>query len=241
MRIPDKSKLNLIIRAYNDGVTFRYEFPEKEGDFVVNDELTSFTIPDSAKRWMEKWDPANEGLYLIMNDDNVQQSWGYPALFNTPDNACWFLIHEADVNRNYCGSKLCNELDKSRYKITFPDPKDGKGQGESQPTITLPWKSPWRVIIMGSLADIVESTLVDDVSTPSVITKTDWIKPGLVSWNYWSNNHGTKDYKIVCEFADLAAAMDWPYTLLDWEWDAMGNGGNLEDAVKYILSKGLSL
>ena len=236
---PDKSKLNLIIRAYNDGVTFRYEFPDKEGDFVVNDELTSYTITDSAKRWMEKWNPANEGLYIIMNDDKVQQSWGYPALFNTPDKACWFLIHEADVNSSYCGSKLSNEFDKSSYKITFPDPKDGNGQGESQPTITLPWKSPWRVIIMGSLADIVESTLVDDVSTPSVIDKTDWIKPGLVSWNYWSNNHGTKDYKIVCEFADLAAAMGWPYTLLDWEWDAMGNGGNLEDAVKYILSKGI--
>jgi hypothetical protein len=33
--------------------------------------------------------------------------------------------------------------------------------------------------------------------------------------------------------------MDWPYTLLDWEWDAMGNGGNLEDALKYILSRGV--
>jgi hypothetical protein len=33
--------------------------------------------------------------------------------------------------------------------------------------------------------------------------------------------------------------MDWPYTLLDWEWDAMGNGGNLEDAVNYILSRGV--
>jgi hypothetical protein len=92
---------------------------------------------------------------------------------------------------------------------------------------------------MGTLADIVESTLVDDVCPPSLIKNTDWIKPGLVSWNYWSSNHGTKDYKIVCDFADLAASMDWPYTLLDWEWDAMGNGGNLEDALKYIQSKGV--
>jgi hypothetical protein len=77
------------------------------------------------------------------------------------------------------------------------------------------------------------------VSTPSLLNETDWIKPGLVSWNYWSNNHGTKDYQEVCKFADLAARMDWPYTLLDWEWDAMDNGGNLEDAVKYIHSKGV--
>ena len=236
---PDKAKLNLIIRAYNDGVAFRYEFPEKEGSFVVKDEFTSYGIPQSAKRWLEKWNTANEGLYIIMNDDNTQQSWCYPALFNLADNNCWYLIHEADVNRGYCGSKLSNAVDKSLYKITFPDPKDGNGQGESAPTIALPWKSPWRIIILGSLSDIVESTLTEDVCPPSVIKNTDWIKPGLVSWNYWSSNHGTKDYKIVCDFADLAASMDWPYTLLDWEWDSMSNGGNLDDAVKYILSKGV--
>ena len=236
---PGKAKLNLIIRAYNDGVAFRYEFPEKEGSFVVKDEFTSYSIPQSAKRWLEKWNTANEGLYIAMNDENTQQSWCYPALFNLPDNNCWYLIHEADVNRGYCGSKLSNAVDKSLYKITFPDPKDGNGQGESAPTIALPWKSPWRIIILGSLSDIVESTLTEDVCPPSVIKNTDWIKPGLVSWNYWSSNHGTKDYKIVCDFADLAASMDWPYTLLDWEWDAMSNGGNLDDAVKYILSKGV--
>jgi alpha-glucosidase len=236
---PAKAKLNLVVRAYNDGVVFRYEFPEKEGLFVVKDEFTSFNIPGDTRRWLEKWNPANEGLYSIMDDDNTQQSWCYPALFNSSDNSCWYLLHEADVDRNYCGSKLSNVIEKSQYKITFPDQRDGNGQGESQPTITLPWKSPWRVIIMGSLADIVESTLVDDVSKPSMVTNTDWIKPGIASWNYWSSNHGTKDYKIVCEFADLAAAMGWPYTLLDWEWDAMGNGGNLDDAIKYIHSLGI--
>ena len=236
---PGKAKLNLIIRAYNDGITFRYEFPEKAGSFIMNDELTTYSIPDSTKRWMEKFNPANEGLYSTMKDGSTQQDWAYPALFNTQDNACWYLIHEADLDRNYCGTKLLNSTEKNKYKTTFPDQWNGRGQGESKPTITLPWKSPWRVIILGSLADIVESTLVDDVSASSIVSKTDWIKPGIASWNYWSSNHGTKDYKTVCQFADLAAAMGWPYTLLDWEWDAMGNGGKLEDALKYIHSLGL--
>ena len=232
-----KAKLNLIVRAYNDGVAFRYEFPDKEGSFVVKDELTSYTIPTNTKRWMDKFDLASEVLYNYIKSDSLQQSWGYPALFNSSDTTCWFLIHEADVNRSYCASRLSNTIEKSSYKITFPE--SWEGDGESQPSISLPWKSPWRVIIIGSLADIVESTLVDDVSTPSVLDNTDWIKPGIASWNYWSNNHGTKDYKVVCEFADLAAEMNWPYTLLDWEWDQMGNGGNLEDALKYIQSKGI--
>jgi alpha-glucosidase len=237
---PSKAKLNIIIRAYNDGVAFRYEFPEKQGRFEMKDELTAYSIPEETMRWMEKWNTANEGLYTAMSGDKVQQQeWCYPALFQVKDSACWFLLHESDVNRTYCGSKLSNLEDGSKYKITFPNPKDGRGLGASTPTITLPWQSPWRVMLMGSLADIVSSTLVDDVATPSVVKSTAWIKPGLVSWNYWSSNHGTKDYKVVTEFADLAAEMNWPYTLLDWEWDAMSNGGTVEDAAKYIVSKGV--
>ena len=237
---PKKAKLNLIIRAYNDGIAFRYEFPEKQGAYTINDELTAYEIPKDHKRWLEKWNPANEGLYAATSDDKIiQQEWCYPALFNASGQSCWYLLHEADLDRNYCGTKLSNTKDSNTYKLTFPDPKDGRGKGESKPAISLPWKSPWRVITMGSLSDIVESTLIEDVSTPTRFKTTDWVKPGKVSWNYWSSNHGTKDYKTVCEFADLAVKMNWPYTLLDWEWDSMANGGNLEDALKYIHSKGI--
>lgn len=235
---PSKAKLNIIIRAYNDGMTFRYEFPEKQGSFTMKDEFTSFGIANETTRWMEKWNPANEGLYTAMSDDKIQkQEWCYPGLFKLKDSSCYFLLHESDVNKTYCGTKLSNTNDSSKYKLTFPNPKDARGVGESMPIVTLPWKSPWRVVIMGSLSDIVASTLVDDVATPSVIKNASWIKPGVVSWNYWSSNHGTKDFKIVAAFADLAAEMNWPYTLLDWEWDGMTNGGNVEDAAKYILSK----
>lgn len=232
----EKSAMNLIVRAYNDGLAFRYEFPDKSGSYTITDELTAYFIPDSTKRWLEKFDLSNEGLYQLMDNASDQQNWCYPALFQT-SNSNWYLIHEADVLRNYCATKLSNHKVASKYKVTLPDP--GEGEGEALPKISLPWKSPWRVVIMGSLADIVESTLVDDVSSPSVLENTDWIKPGVASWNYWSSNHGTKDYQIVCDFADLAAEMGWTYTLLDWEWDAMGNGGNLEDAVKYIHSIGV--
>ena len=232
---PSKAKLNVIVRAYNDGVTFRYEFPETKGTFTIKDELTAYKIQDSTSRWLEKFDLSNEGLYTKMKDASVQQDWCYPALFKT--DSTWYLIHEADVDRNYAATKLSNTITNSEYKVTLPS--ENEGVGEHLPTITLPWKSPWRVIIMGSLANIVESTLVEDVSKPSVLTDTDWIQPGVASWNYWSHNHGTKDYKVVTEFADLAAEMGWKYTLLDWEWDQMENGGDLEDALKYIHSIGV--
>lgn len=237
---PSKARLNVVLRAYNDGVVFRYEFPEKTGSFVVKEEQTAYSFPKETARWLERWNPANEGLYTAVTNGRVPSGeWGYPALFQTGDKACWLLLHEADLDRNYCGTKLRNTTDSNRYQLTFPNPKDGRGLGESTPTISLPWQSPWRVVIMGELPDIVASTLVDDVSRPSVVKNTGWIKPGVVSWNYWSSNHGTKDYKIVTDFADLAAEMNWPYTLLDWEWDSMTNGGKLEDALRYIQSKGV--
>lgn len=231
-----KAKLNIIIRAYNDGVVFRYEFPEKNGEFSIKEEFTSYSIPEKTNRWLEKFDLSNEGLYNSMDNEKEQQDWCYPALFKNSEDI-WYLIHEADVDRSYAATKLSNKNSDAQYKIVLPAAEEGAGDPMTK--IRLPWKSPWRVLIIGQLADIVESTLVDDVSKPSVLSNTDWIQPGIASWNYWSDNHGTKNFKTVTEFADLAAAMNWPYTLLDWEWDQMENGGNLEDALKYIHSIGV--
>ena len=91
------------------------------------------------------------------------------------------------------------------------------------------------MLIIGDLSDVVESTLVTDVSDPSKVEDTEWIIPGMVSWIYWAYNHGSKDYQRVKEYIDLAVRMKWPYNLIDWEWDEMENGGNLQDAVKYKL------
>lgn len=234
---PSKAKLNVIVRAYNDGVVFRYEFPEKSGKYTVKDEYTTFAVQDSTLRWLQKFDLSNENLYALIKDGSVQRDWSYPALFKDKDKETWFLIHEADLDRGYAGTKLVNITDGNGFKVALP--LDHEGEGDALPVIELPWKSPWRVIILGDLGTIVESTLVEDVSKPSVIKNTDWIKPGKVSWNYWSDNHGTRDYQTVKKFTDLAADMDWPYTLFDWEWDVMQNGGNVEDAAKYAISKGV--
>jgi hypothetical protein len=206
--------MDLIIRAYNDGVAFRYEFPEKEGTFVIKDELTAYSIPDSTKRWLEKFNTANEGLYSMMKDGDTT---GAIRHYSIRPTTCWYLPHEADINRSCCGTKLTNYAEKTSRLTFAANGTEGKRRNTKH---NASWKS-YGGNYYWNLADIVESTLVDDVSTPSVVAKTDWIQPGVASWNYWSDNHGTRSYKTVCAFADLAAAMDWPYTLLDWEWDAM--------------------
>lgn len=94
-------------------------------------------------------------------------------------------------------------------------------------------------MMVGGLSDLVESTLITDLSELAAFTDTKWIEPGSAAWVYWANNHGSKDYKKVVEYIDLAVKMKWPYVLIDWEWDVMSNGGTVKDAVNYARSKGI--
>jgi hypothetical protein len=67
----------------------------------------------------------------------------------------------------------------------------------------------------------------------------EWIKPGTASWVYWAHNRGSKDYEIVSQYIDMADSLNLPYVLIDWEWDVMGNGGTLPDALAYSREKGV--
>ncbi len=232
--------MDVTVRAYNDGVCFRYTFPKSQPDsLLMKNEYTSYELAPSTDRWMQKFVTSYEGEYPHQKASITQGEWGYPSLLKLDNGSCWALISEADMHRDYCATKLSNQTSSHIYKVTYPAATDGNGVGSVYPKIPLPWTSPWRVIIMGQLNDIVESTLIEDVSAPNKLTNTDWIKPGVASWIYWAYNHGTMDYKRVCEYVDLAAEMGWAYTLFDWEWDQMSNGGTLEDAVKYAHSKGV--
>ena len=99
--------------------------------------------------------------------------------------------------------------------------------------LTGEWHTPWRVAIIGTLADIVESTLVTDVSEPTQYEDVSWIEPGVVSWIYWANNHGSNDYNIIKKYVDMAATLGLPYVLIDAEWDEMKDGKTVEDAIAY--------
>jgi hypothetical protein len=235
--------LDIVFRAYNDGVAFRYVFPNRSDSLVnVTSETTTYVLPDSTCRWMQPYSEAYEDFFPISKTGldisrRKAQEWGYPALFKVNDHPLWVLISEANITENNCSTKLSNLVDLNAYQITYPSPRDHFPQ--TGVVVKLPWQSPWHTLIIGKLSDIVESTLITDVSEPSQLKNTQWIKPGPVSWIYWANNHGSKDYQKVAEYVDLAVEMNWPYVLIDWEWEVMSNGGNIEDAVNYAKSKGV--
>lgn len=229
--------LDVEICLYTDGLAFRYKIPSSQGTSATFlQETTAYTIPVFARRWMQRYVTHYEEDFPLQATPQAGQ-WGYPALFQCADT--WMLVTEADVHRGYCATHLDNSADANTYLISYPDAGQGRGIGDVTPTAALPWASPWRIVIAGSLSTLVESTLVEDVSRPSVLKETDWIQPGRAAWVYWAFNHGTKDYPTCCRYVDLAVAMGWEYVLFDWEWDAMENGGRLEDAAAYARAKGI--
>lgn len=234
----DRQVFRLVVRAYNDGVAFKYEFDAMtEGERILS-ENTSYHIPDGTNRWIQPYDPGYEDFYPLSNNgkyefehkwNRIPDTWGYPALIES-QNGLFALITEANIMYGHCASRLKNPTNREEYQIDLAD---------KELPISNTYVSPWRVVIAGALADVVESTLVTDISEPAKINNTDWIKPGLSAWIYWAYNNSSNDYQKVKEYIDLAAEMKWPYNLIDWKWDEMANGGTIEDALKYSIDKAI--
>lgn len=223
--------MRMVTRLYNDGIAFRYEMDSLQRT-LANEELTTYRIPENTKRWMQTWTESYEDFFPMSTTGNVKKRhWGYPALIHPADNV-WALITEAGIERQHSASSLWNDRSVTDYRVVPYDNTNGvNGQ----------WTSPWRVIIIGDKKDVVESTLVTDVSAPCRLPDTSWIKPGGVSWIYWAHNHGSNDFKIVKQYIDMAVTLKLPYVLIDAEWDEMSNGGTVEDALKYAKAQNVKV
>ncbi len=222
----------LALRLYDDGIAFRYEIDGLAGS-VVYDEFTTYRIPEGVERYIQRFDPSYENFFPKTTSGRESAAHSaYPALLRFAPE-CWALITEAGIGRCHAASSLTNRAVPTDYKVTL---------ARNDRAVTGDWVSPWRVIIMGHLDDVVESTLVTDVSRPAENgTDNGWIKPGVVSWIYWAHNHGSRDFMLVKQYIDLACALRLPYALIDAEWDEMSNGGNIDDAIDYAASKGVKL
>ena len=88
--------------------------------------------------------------------------WVYPALFQTGNN--WLLITETDMDGRYCGTRLSNDSGKAIYKVTYPDPREVFTNQGHLPQYSSAMQSPWRILTIGSMATIAQSTLGTDLA-----------------------------------------------------------------------------
>ena len=221
---------SLIVRAYHDGVAFR---------FADGLEKVTYVIPEGKKRWLQRLRTDYEGFYPESTSSAYGQ-YAYPALVEYVDGVFGLITESGIGHGNSCSYLACSGED---YTVFYTDNADRKENDHSiyRKGFKPEYTHPWRILMVGTLADIVESTLVTDVADECRIEDTSWIKPGVSSWIYWANNHGSKDFQKVKEYIDLAHDMHWPYTLIDWEWDEMTNGGDIEDAMAYAREKSVKV
>jgi hypothetical protein len=241
--------MTITVRAMRDGVAFRYGFPGAGGPDSLIAESTGFHLPPG-RAWMQpyqavaQWAPAYESDYRngiptgTIAPENV--GWALPMLFRTSDS--WVLVTEAGLDRTSYGVHLQQRAEGGLYRVRLPEEEETYGVAPQAAAISLPWLSPWRVLIIGStLGTIVESTLVTDLAQPQAFSDVSWIKPGRVSWSWWSDMASPRDYQKVFPFVDLAARLRWEYSLLDAGWQEMTNGGDATELAAYARARGVGL
>jgi alpha-glucosidase len=248
---PTGKPIDLVLRVANDGFAFRYRFPDHSATVhSVKDELSGFTIASGSRGWLlphqqaGKWSPAYEDLFSEVDAGAISPNaagWSYPALFRLPDAQHWLLITEADLDPTYCGTRLRADAPGGTYRVRLPDADEGLGTGAVEPSSTLPWSTPWRVVIAGNgLASIVESTLVTDLSAPAALTGQTWVHPGRASYGWWKDDDASKKEDVLDRFIDLAATMTWEYSLIDANWHLLPEGA-LERVVQYATQKNVGI
>ncbi len=212
-------KFDLIVRAYDNGVAFRYAIVTDEKQKMTvepNAEITNFRLPNDSNIW---YMPRNgrdfmyEDNYLRgrigETEDEIQPS--LPMLFEKDGK--YGLIMEADRHGNYTGSLLRLE-NGNVMQMIFDLVQTSAVQTE------VPFLSPWRFIVMGTSADILQNNMVENLSPapdPSYEFEK-WVEPGLSSWSWVSYYGGQEDPNIHKKFIDLAADMGWKYYILDERW-----------------------
>lgn len=241
--------VELTFRAYNDGVAFRYGFPNSADTLLtVTKELTGFKVPASGQSWIQpydtvsQWTPAYEKYYLESRAGTPSPNpggWSFPALYKA--NNTWLLLTESNVGQNYFGAHLKNGGQEGLYLIARPEANEVFGQGTVNARSATSRTMPWRLIIVGAdLATLVESNLVTHVADPQMEGDFSWVKPGKSSWSWWSDPDSPRDFTKLKNFVDLSADMRWEYSLVDANWNEM-KGGSLEQLSKYAQQKGVGL
>jgi len=213
----------VVFRAFNDGVGFRYVLPSQPGleSLVVKQELTEFDFAADYPCFAGQQDGGFQGAQEWefkpghLGDIKPQSVVGLPLLIQTP--ATWVALTEADL-RDWSGMWLGavpGSVNSGALKAKLAPRKDGQGLVK----VTTPHTSPWRTLIIGRQPGrLVESDLVLNLSTPCQLADTSWVQPGKMAWDHWWTGDVKMDTATLKEYIQLAADMGWPYQLIDWQW-----------------------
>lgn len=253
--------LDIEFRVFNDGVGFRYIFPDDLGEFRIREELTEykFARADHKIWWMPRSEPYYEAYGNHTAFDEIDCA--YTPVTITGADGRFYSIHEAALldfaKVNLVGS------DASTLKTSLTKWSDGTGVYVTD-TRTTPWRT---IIITDRAGGLIESHLMLNLNEPCKIEDTSWCKPGkyigiwwelhkyMRTW-YYGPQHGATTERTK-EYIDFAAAHNIQAVLVEgwnkgWDGNWMKNSTgfsfteaypdyDFDEVMKYAASKGVQM
>lgn len=179
--------VNLEVKAFNDGLAFRYVFPEQAGKktFTLLEERTQFNFIDDPvviALLLPNFTTSHEGFYTTATFRSIKNDtlFDMPALFQFP-NHIFMAITEAAL-LDYAGMYLTK-----RNGILTSQLSPLPNQERIKVKAKLPHQSPWRVLMMSNrLGALIESNILTSLSPSSAIKDVSWIKTGTTTFPWWN-------------------------------------------------------
>jgi len=217
--------MNLIFRAYNDGIAFRTEFVGNgnEHAYVMTDELVSFNFLEDHTCWAADYKgyrthQESEFWKTKLSEITEEMVIGLPMTLRI-DEECYVAITEANIT-DYAGMYLKHDESSGKFSVRSQlSPRNGQNENGDKVVFRFPKKTPWRVIMVGATPGaLIESEIVMNLNDPCAIDDPSWIKPGISAWDHWWSGDVKMDNETIKKYIDLASEMGWTYQLIDWQW-----------------------
>ncbi len=258
-----KRKLNIYFRAYNDGIGFRYEFPEQKGvdSVIIMDENTQFNLTGNHTTW---WIPGDWDIYEHLYNTtkfseidaiekskhvNLAQTYIPENAVNTPvtmktETGLHLSFHEANLT-DYAGMTL--KIDKENLSMTSE--LVGSDRTGYKVKRSLPFSTPWRTVQISETAkDLITSNLIVNLNEPNRLGDISWFKPkkyvgiwwemhiGKSLWDLASGKHGATTENAK-KYIDFAASNNITGVLVEgWNtgWEHWVDAGDREGIFDFI-------
>ncbi|WP_295570357.1 glycoside hydrolase family 97 protein [Stenotrophomonas maltophilia] len=230
-----KRRLDVVFRVYDDGLGFRYMFPEQPNlrEAIIDDELTEFAIAQDSTAW---WIPAGEPIhyeYLYQRTPLREVPLVHTPMTLRSRDGLHVAIHEAALV-DYAGMWL-RRTEGQRLRAQLSPSAEGWKVRRA-----LPFTTPWRTLQIADRAGgLVESDLILNLNEPNALGDVSWVKPAKYLGVWWSMHLDNESWATGPKHAattaktkkviDFAAAHGFRGVLVEgWNpgWDGMwvGNG-----------------
>ena len=225
---PAGVKLSVEVRAFDDGVAFRYVVPPQPGlsNVRVVAEQTQFRYSNDATLYplvLNGFQSSYEDDYQMRAVSGLHPNWlvGLPLLAQVP-GAGWVAITEANIDR-YAGMYLRSDKPLHSLRAELSPNPDLSG---AVVDTDAPLESAWRVLMIAdSPGRLIESNIILNLNPPSKIADTSWIKAGKSAWDWWSGDYATgvsftpgMNTATLKHYIEFASESGFPYMLIDAGW-----------------------